>query len=163
MKDSSFEAALRELAKNGEFSNKTSGRSMYPMLVSGKDIITVKPARFPLCRNEVILYRKAGMDQLVLHRVIKALDKGGYLVRGDNTYKNERVYEKDIAGVLSGFYKSGKYHNCRTDKGYRVYVALTRFFYPARFLWARGIKPAFRLAKRAAYKALHPKKSRNKE
>lgn len=152
MTNETYESAKQSLLQNGEFSNMTTGKSMFPMLRSGRDIVVIKPPVFPLKKYDVPLYRREGFDKLILHRIIKAPQNGVYTVKGDNTYYTETVREEDIVGVLDGFFRKGRYHNCKSDKKYRAYIYLMRFFYPARYLWSMILRPALGKIKRAVIK-----------
>ncbi|MBR3144759.1 MAG: S24/S26 family peptidase [Clostridia bacterium] len=131
--DNLFDAVCLKIKNEGEYSTITSGVSMYPMLRDKKDIVVVKKAD-SVKKNDVILYRRKDTANLVLHRVISVTDDS-YLTRGDNTYYLESVKKEDIAGVLSAFYRRGKYHDAKKDTGYKIYVFFMRLFYPVRFLF----------------------------
>lgn len=144
-----FSDAEKALAEKGEFSNMTTGMSMMPMLRSGRDIVVIKPPSFPLSKYDVPLYRRDGLDKLVLHRIIKKPQNGIYYIRGDNTYYLEEVRQEDIVGVLDGFFRDGRYHNCKTDKKYRLYSHLRTADYPIRNFWKSYLRPALGKIKRA--------------
>ncbi len=136
-----FADAEKSLKENGEFSSLTQGNSMFPLFRTHKDIVIIKPPVFPLEKDDVPLYRKNGRKELVLHRILKR--KGDvYVIRGDNTYAKEYVKQSDIVGVLSGFFRNGKYYNCKESKPYKAYVFAVKIFYPFRFLWKRIIRVA---------------------
>ena len=128
-----FNTVCEKIAKDGEYSTITKGVSMYPMLRNGVDIVVVKAAE-SLKKNDVILYKRDTSKSLVLHRII-TVDGDRLGTRGDNTYYIETVRRSDVAGVLSGFYRKGKYHDTKKDKGYKIYVFFMRLFYPFRFLY----------------------------
>ncbi len=119
----------------------TSGISMRPMLREHKDIAVIERVNRKLQRNDVPLYRRAGCDKLVLHRILKVTDNG-YVIRGDNLfYKEYDVTDEDIVGVLKAFYREGKYYDCATSKIYHIYIFLNRLSFPFRYLWRLKIKP----------------------
>lgn len=149
-----FLSAEKLLKENGFFSNRAVGTSMFPMLRSGKDIIDIIPPVFPLKNNDVVLYRVKGFDKLILHRIIKKPQGKTYVIRGDNTYRNEFVNESDIVGVLEGFYRNGKYHNCKKDVSYHIYVFFMRALYPVRYFWVFFLRRAISKIKRTVKKII---------
>lgn len=116
-----------------------SGTSMMPMLRQGKDKVVISTLDRPLKIYDVPLY-KSGDNKYILHRIIK-VKPDGYVIRGDNLYNNEyNVTEKDIIGVLTGFYRGEKYID-PNSKGYKFYVLYVRFSYPLRWLLFKFLKP----------------------
>ena len=132
MTNKNFEEAKRVLAEKGEFTNTVTGTSMMPLLRQGRDIIVVKSPCFPLKKHDVPLYKKPGTQSLVLHRIIKEPQDDIYIIRGDNTYSLEYVRECEIVGVLSGFFRNGKYHRCGGFL-YNAYVFSVRLFFPVKY------------------------------
>lgn len=126
----------------------TTGASMRPLLRTHKDIVVIKKAVHPLQVGEVPLYKKAGVDKLVLHRIIDVKQDGTYITRGDNTYHKEIVPQNDVVGVMVEIYRDGKYIDCSNSKAYKVYVRLNKFFYPVRFVWKAKIRAALGRIKR---------------
>lgn len=130
----------------------TSGTSMQPMLREHKDVAVIERVNRKLKKNDVPLYRRAGCDKLVLHRIVKVTDNG-YVIRGDNLYNNEYdVTDNDIVGVLKAFYRDGKYYDCAKSKVYRTYIILNRAGYPFRYLWRVKIKPFLAKIKHLIFK-----------
>lgn len=140
------------IAEQGEVLTSTSGTSMYPMLRHRTDMIRVVKLSRPLKRNDVPLYRtKSG--KLVLHRLLKIKPDGGYVIRGDNLYRKElNVTDGMIIGVLSGFWRNGKFYDCEKSRSYRVYIAAMRASYPFRFLWKMKIRPILSKIKHKLFK-----------
>ena len=101
------------LAENGFCVTGITGTSMLPMLRQGEDRVLLVRPTFPLQLSTVALY-KLGQDY-VLHRVIAYRD-GTYLIRGDNCAADELVPEQEILGVLSGFWRSGTFHDCTGEE-----------------------------------------------
>lgn len=48
------------------------------------------------------LYKRG--DKYVLHRVISVID-GGYIIRGDNCYSDEKIPESAVFGVLKEYFR----------------------------------------------------------
>lgn len=117
----------------------TSGASMRPLLRTHKDIVVISRAMHPLAVGEVPLYKKKGVEKLILHRIIGVTDDGTYIIRGDNTYHKEYVPQSDIVGVMTAIYRGGKYIDCATSKRYKRYIKINKFFYPVRWLWITKI------------------------
>lgn len=127
----------------------TRGVSMRPMLREHRDVVIIERINRPLKRWDVPLYRRKKNEPFVLHRIIKITKDGRYVIRGDNTYKLElNVTDDDMIGVLKAFYREGKYYDCATDKGYKVYVFFNQISYPVRWFWVRVIRPMPRRIKR---------------
>ena len=137
MSDSELELNRIEnvIAQNGEIMTCSSGFSMYPMLRNRKDmVVVVKPESRPK-RHDVVLYRTG--KKVLLHRIIKDLGDE-YIIRGDNRLNKEYgITPDDIFGILKGFYRNGKYIDCKTNKLYKAYIIFNRTSYPLRFLWKK--------------------------
>ena len=116
------------------------GASMLPLLRTHKDIVIISKTTHPLAVGDVPLYKKKGVKKLILHRIIDIASDGTYIIRGDNTYHKEYVSQNDVVGVMTAIYRSGKYIDCTTSKGYKIYVQLNKFFYPVRWLWKTKIR-----------------------
>lgn len=119
------------IALQGQYVGPTVGVSMLPMLKNRRDTIVVKAKTERLNALDVALYKRG--ENYVLHRVIKPID-GGYIIRGDNCYADERIPEADVFGVLTEFFRKDKHYFC-TDKKYLRYAKrrvknykLRRFF-----------------------------------
>ena len=106
------------LLTHGKYIGPTVGVSMLPMLKNRRDTIVVQVKTERLKRLDVALYRRG--SAYVLHRVLKPIE-GGYIIRGDNCYADEKVPENAVIGVLTEFFRKGKHFYC-TDKKYLKYV-----------------------------------------
>ena len=60
-------------------------------------------------------------------------ENGVYLIRGDNTFKTERIPFDKIIGIMTSFNRNGK-HFSVLDKGYLRYVRFWSFIYPIRYV-----------------------------
>lgn len=134
--------------RNGEIIiSHFSGTSMYPLLKSGKDRVVIAPVDSTLKKNDVPLY-KGENGKLVLHRIIRG-KADGYVIRGDNLYRNEyNVTDEKIVGVLKGIYKGDKLYNCDTDFWYKLYVCFIRASYPLRYVFVMLLRPCLVRIKR---------------
>lgn len=126
----------------------TSGASMRPLLRTHKDMVVIVKPQHPLKVGDVPLYKKKGVNKLILHRIIGIREDGVYITRGDNTYHKEYVPQSDVVGVMSSIYRGGKYIDCNTSKGYKIYIRLNKFFYPVRWLWKTKIRATLGRIKR---------------
>ena len=106
------------LLSHGKYVGPTVGVSMLPMLKNRRDTIVVLAKTERLKRLDVALYRRG--EDYVLHRVLQPIE-GGYIIRGDNCYSDEKVPENAVIGVLSEFFRKGKHFYC-TDKKYLKYA-----------------------------------------
>lgn len=141
MRESSLKTAAQALSEQEEISVLTAGVSMRPMLRQHKDIVVIKRTSGRLKKNDVPLYHRKGSDKYILHRILKVTDDG-YVIRGDNLFKNEYdIKDENIVGVLKAFYRGGKYIDCQKSVGYKIYVFINRASYPARYLWRVTVRP----------------------
>lgn len=106
-----IENALNEY---GAYIGTVQGDSMMPMLKQGRDRVVIEKPSFPLKKYDVPLYKRNG--KYVLHRIVKVTKKG-YLICGDNRTHLERdIKEKDIIGVMTGFFHDGRYVEAVDEK-----------------------------------------------
>lgn len=135
-----FKDAAAALEFEETVSVLTRGTSMRPMLREHRDLVVIEKLKGVPRVNDVLLYRKKGFEELVLHRLIK-IKNGRYVFRGDNNYFTEYdVTDEDIVGILKEFYRDGKYCSCQNKK-YRLYSFYIMHSYGARYLWKRIIRP----------------------
>lgn len=102
----------------GQYVGPTVGVSMLPMLKQGRDTIVVRPKTGKLKSLDVALYMRG--DDYVLHRVLYPTNDG-YVIRGDNCYRDEIVPEEAVIGVLTEFFQGDKHVYC-TDTKYLKYA-----------------------------------------
>lgn len=139
-----FSLARELLQKNGKLTGLALGNSMRPLLRSGKDNAVIAPLPQNLKVNDVVLYRKQTTNELILHRIIK-ISQNSLVIRGDNLHINETdVPYEDLVGVLEGFYRDGKYYECKKSILYKLYVFYIRASFPARYL-LRKARSLFKL------------------
>ncbi len=109
-----------QLALGKEVLFTPNGKSMLPMLTPGVDSVTLRAAPPKLKKYDVPLYRRDN-GQFVLHRVVRVMKDGTYLMCGDNLlYKEWNIRHDQIIGVISNFTHNGKQYSC-TDFKYRLY------------------------------------------
>ena len=119
----------------------TRGVSMRPLIVSGRDYVTVEKARGPLAPYDVALYRQTGQGKTryALHRVI-GLEDGAYRILGDNCLNVEIVPREDVVGVMTHLIRKGKEVDLE-GRPYRAYARAWTALYPLRriYMKARGM------------------------
>ena len=115
----SEKTAIKDLIeRDGRFVGVTSGFSMRPMIKSGRDVVVIEKKKDRLNPLDVALYIRG--DSLILHRVL-SVTNDGYIMRGDNCYKDEVVKEECVIGVLTQYFKNEK-SVFMDDRGYLRYV-----------------------------------------
>ena len=116
------------LSSEGRYISTTKGVSMLPMIKTDRDVVVIEPKNGRLKMYDVALYRRG--EAYVLHRIIEVLDEG-YIIRGDNTYIDERIPEADVFGVLTEYYRGKKLISV-TDEKYLKYAKNRVKSYPKR-------------------------------
>ena len=102
----------------GVYQAKTEGNSMLPLMKKGTVVIIKKPTG-ALRKYDVVLYRRG--DHYTLHRII-CKKRNSLVICGDNRLFVEKdIREKDILGVLVGFYDGTAFVDCN-DMDYRKRV-----------------------------------------
>lgn len=143
-----LEPVMLEVLNSGnEFTLKTRGISMTPMLSDGNDeVVLVKPDG-ELKPYDVALFKRAD-GHFVLHRVV-GKDSRGYIFRGDNQIVNEHcVTDGMIIAVMTAYVKNGKRTNI-TDPEYKSYLKTIK---------PRYIKKRARYIASRIYRTIFPKK-----
>lgn len=121
------------LANEGYYVSLTSGISMRPLFKTHRDVVVISPPTRELRKYDVALYTY-GNGKYILHRVIGVRDDV-YLIRGDNTYKTERVPKDCVLGVMTAFNRKGKQYDL-SEPSYKLYSRFWNFIYPIRYiLW----------------------------
>lgn len=127
-----------KLANGADVAFTPGGASMKPML-SGSDKVILQKPQGRLKKYDLPFYFRKRTNQYIIHRVIGFDRDGGYIISGDNqTEKEYGVTDSDILGVVTGFYRKGKYHSVN-ELSYRIYCVLRNFFRPARRVY-RALK-----------------------
>lgn len=111
----------QELLAKGRTVIQTTGVSMEPLLHHRKSsVVLVKPDR-ALKKNDVVLFWRG--HELVLHRIIRILPDGRYVIKGDNCYGQDVVKPEAVIGLMAGCYpdESDVYVDCACAS-YKNYV-----------------------------------------
>ncbi len=125
------DGVIKESLEHGGYISITRGVSMRPLLRTGKDVVTLVTPTREIKKYDVVLYRLDG-GKYLLHRVVGVRDDV-LLIRGDNTFRLERVPREAIIAVLIEFKRSGRRHSV-LDRSYIIYSRLWNFIYPVRWL-----------------------------
>ena len=137
---SEFEKAAEALLFTEELSFKTRGCSMQPLFVEHRDIVNIRTVKKGLKRGDVVLYPSKSGNVLVLHRIIKV--KGDdLLIRGDNNYFNEYRKKDEVVGIMTSFFRNGKYCDVKKSLRYKLYSFYILNSYFFRKNWYCRIKP----------------------
>ena len=84
-----------------------SGSSMNPFLISRRDIVWLSSCTdADLKVGKIILYKRVN-GSLVLHRIVKLLPKGRFVVRGDAQIWTEEIDEEQIIAVVTDIQRKG--------------------------------------------------------
>jgi hypothetical protein len=143
----------RELAVNGVYASNTRGASMEPLFKTHRDMVIIKRAERELKKYDVALYKDTH-GRYVLHRVIKVLCDF-YIIRGDNTFVNEKVPKSAVIGVLISF-RNKQRRKTVEDKSYKLYSRFWHFIYPVRYLFHKS-----KLVLHKIYRTVFKKKTEN--
>ena len=118
------------LKEQGSLTYTFKGKSMNPMLKQGRDLFTIVHKKSERCKRfDVVMYRRPGSPQYVLHRIIDVRDTD-YVIMGDNCINKEYgIGDEDIIGVMTSFMRKGKVIDV-SNPGYRLYVSLWMVIHP---------------------------------
>jgi hypothetical protein len=134
------------IERYGSLTYRNKGTSMMPLLRQGRDLFTIVKKGPERCRKyDVVLYKDA-KGHHILHRVIKVVPEG-YIIRGDNTYRNEFRTDAEIIGVMTGLTRDGREISTE-DLFYKLYSVLRNASYPFRYVYLQLRRAAGKLLKR---------------
>ncbi len=119
------------IAGGGQVILTVTGNSMRPLFFHRRDQVVLEK-----CDPEVLhigdipLYRRDS-GQYVLHRVV-GIETSSYTMCGDGQWEKEYGVSCDaIIGVVTGFYRKGKYYAC-SHQGYGRFVRFWMITFPIR-------------------------------
>ncbi|MBQ8304066.1 MAG: S24/S26 family peptidase [Clostridia bacterium] len=103
---------IEEMLKaDGKVTFIPEGISMQPVIVGGRDSVTIKKPKGRLQKYDACLYRREN-GGFVLHRVIKVMPDS-YIMSGDNQYAKEKgIRDEQIIGILVSINKNGREIEC---------------------------------------------------
>ena len=124
----SFEELLE---KDGVIVYTNTGFSMMPLLRQNKDVIEIRKKMSVRCKKyDVVLYKRN--EKYILHRILKVLPGGKYIISGDhNTFKEYDITDDMIIGVMVRVFRNGKIIT-RDSLVYKIYYHLWVDFFPIR-------------------------------
>lgn len=124
---------IQEQLKNeGHVVRTTKGISMQPMLYEGKTVVDIKAISGDECKKyDIALFIRTNGD-FVLHRIIKCR-RDYFIIRGDNLYEGEIVPKSAIIGIVTTFFRNGKWIDT-SNKFYRAYTVIWCITYPLRII-----------------------------
>lgn len=127
------------LHNNGYIIYTAKGNSMLPLLRARRDIIEIRTFQSPPKKYDVVLYKRDGEpSKYILHRVIKVLPNGKYILAGDhNIYKEYDVKDEEIIGIMTRVVRNGKSVYV-SEPLYKLYSHLWVDFFPVRVVILRG-------------------------
>ncbi len=105
------------------FTIPITGTSMRPLLIFGRDTVTLKKCTGKLEKGDLPLYRRKD-GTFVLHRVVGFKKNGNYIMCGDNQFlKEHNIEHSQIIGVVTEITRNGKTFSVDSKK-YKLYVKL---------------------------------------
>lgn len=128
------------IESEGEFTFIPNGVSMLPLIVPGKDSVTLVKAN-DIKKYDIVLYKRDN-GQFVLHRVV-GFHKNEYIMCGDNQFFLERnITKTHILASLKEIIKNGKAvdFSSASYKKYLKTLPLRRFKLKLKYLVGRAKK-----------------------
>lgn len=119
------------LATGGTVKLPITGTSMLPLLVAGRDTVTLSPVTGKLQKFDIPFYRRRD-GAFVLHRIVACAEDNTYTLCGDNQWVLEKgVSDTQIIGVVSEIMRGGKVFSVESKK-YKRYVRIWHRLLPVR-------------------------------
>ena len=112
-------AQLDELNRSGMYLSVPKGISMKPMIKNKEGICEIHKLKNPPKKYDLVVYLRPDY-QGVIHRVIDK-NKDYYIIMGDNCWQKEYVKREQIIGIVTRFYRNGKWYDV-DNKLYLLYV-----------------------------------------
>lgn len=134
---------FEELLQNDGYIVFTNvGYSMMPLLRQKRDIIEIRRKMPGRCKKyDVVLYKRG--EKYILHRIVKVLPDGYYIVGDHCTRLEKDIRDGDILGIMTRVIRNGKSITPQ-NTWYKLYVHLWCDVYPVRFLLIRIKSNVFR-------------------
>lgn len=111
---------IEDAINRGNFVIHPHGVSMWPMIRNGIDSVVVNPVEGRLNKYDLPVYLD-NKGRYVVHRIIDVTEKG-YIICGDGLFEKEYdITDKNILGIVTGFFRKEKYISCDNRK-YLRYV-----------------------------------------
>lgn len=124
--------AILPLLKNGhELKLPLSGKSMYPLLLGGRDEAVIKSTdNMKLKRGDIVLYRRENGTH-VLHRIHHIKNKSYYMLGDAQTWIEGPIDETQVLAVAVNIIRKGRVISC-SGKIYRLVSELWLLLRPMR-------------------------------
>lgn len=108
-----------------------TGTSMLPLLVAGRDTVTLSSVTEKPKKFDVPFYRRRD-GAFVLHRIVACAEDNTYTLCGDNQWVLEKgVRDGQMIGLVSEITRNGKTFSVESKK-YKHYVHLWHMLFPIR-------------------------------
>ena len=121
---------------NKNFTIPITGTSMLPLLVQGRDTVTLKKCTETLKIGDLPLYRRKD-GAFVLHRVVKVEKNNTYTMCGDNQFLKEKgITGEQIIGIVTEITRKGKKFSVESKK-YQLYVKIGLLLLNIRYPYRR--------------------------
>lgn len=132
-------ALIDERVSTGQAVSLTvAGDSMNPMLISGRDSVTLTAVK-KLKKGQVVFYKSG--DAYLLHRIIRIKGDAVSCMGDNGAVLEPPVTRGDVIAVVTEFIRNSKRYSVKNLK-YRLYA----------FMWRKFIKKRPRMLKIAAHK-----------
>ena len=139
------------LAGGGEFRMYPKGTSMLPLIVQGRDSVTLVKPDGRLFEDDIAFYKRKD-GSFILHRVM-SVEPDSYTMCGDNQLVLEPgIRDEQIIGVVSSLFVKGKKISI-TNKRYRRYIKRRKSLKKRRILLAFARRIPFSAQYRTIKKA----------
>ncbi len=120
-----------QLEQGGQVTLTVTGNSMYPLLTSGRDRVTIAPMTRPLRVNDVVFYLRVG-EIPILHRVVRLAPDGSFVCCGDSQLQPEPgLRPEQVLGIAVAFERAGRQISAASLR-YRAASTLWRRLRPLR-------------------------------
>ena len=108
---------------------------MLPTIRPGKDAVLLSRADH-IRKNDMILYKRKN-GAFVLHRIVRILDDGSFVLRGDNQYFDENgITREQVVAKVGVYYRGKREVHCDSFR-HRAYLLRRRVGYPFRRFFFR--------------------------
>lgn len=129
---------IEDAFNNGKtFTIPITGTSMLPLLVQGRDTVTIKKIDEDLKKGDLPLYRRKD-GAFVLHRIIDINEDGSFVMCGDNQFIKEfGITSGNLIGIVCEINRNGNTFSVEDESYVRYVNRVLRFFnvrYPLRRL-----------------------------
>ena len=152
-----IETMRKTTASGGVFPMRVMGYSMNPTLGHARDTVyLVSKENRPAKPGEILFFMRPDGSG-VLHRLIRILPDGSFLMNGDAQCWTETIHSEQVIAVVSHFIRKGTDISCDGCL-YRFYVRLWGIFRPMRPAIGKVIRLATHLSKRSGNEQpeIHP-------